>query len=449
MANSKRKIIKYGALILVAVVVYLGVTQYPKLNLFVGYSAKMMSSSVFVGQRSAAFTDANDNNFTPVNLAQDKVDESTQIVSSSFYGLMTRKALYREGLGSVLLVDGYDINTPMPVPKRNKMPTNNPYPYGEGAQKDTVFLNVNYAELQRVVDSAFTQPDVKKTRSVLVIYKDQIIAEKYAEGFDEKSILPGWSMTKSITSTIVGILQTNGELTITEPAPIPEWKDDERAKITLNDLLHMNSGLAWSEDYKRISDAPRMLFLSEDMSKVQQGKELVGTPNNLWNYSSGTTNLLSGILRNYFPTHQAYLDFWYTDLIDRIGMHSMLIEADLAGNYVGSSYGWATTRDWAKFGLLYLHRGNWNGDQVFDPAWTDYVRTPTNTSNGEYGGHFWLNAGGKYPDAPKDLYSANGFQGQRIFIIPSKNLVVVRMGLAGNDGFDFNGFLKGLVQAIE
>jgi len=135
-------------------------------------------------------------------------------------------------------------------------------------------------------------------------------------------------------------------------------------------------------------------------------------------------------------------------LIDRIGMHSMLLEMDLSGNYVGSSYCWGTMRDWSKLGLLYLNNGNWNGDQLFDKKWTDYVRTPAPNSDGQYGGHVWLNASGTYPDVPRDMFSIQGFQGQRIFMIPSKDLVVVRFGLVGNAGFDFNTFLKEIVSAI-
>ncbi|HBS11371.1 MAG TPA: serine hydrolase, partial [Flavobacteriaceae bacterium] len=316
-------------------------------------------------------------------------------------------------------------------------------------QKDTLFAEIDYKNLKAVVDSAFTNNQIKKTRSVLVLYKDQILAEEYADGFDENSLLQGWSMTKSITATIYGILQKQGKLNINDNAKIDAWKNDERANITINDLLHMNSGLAWQEVYEGISDVTKMLFLAENMAKAQEEKQLIGKPNESWNYSSGTSNLLSGMLRKYFDSHQDYLDFWYSSLIDKIGMHSMVIEADLAGNYVGSSYSWATTRDWAKFGLLYLHKGNWNGEQLFDESWVDYVKTPTETSKGVYGGHFWLNAGGKYPDAPKDIYSANGFQGQRVFIIPSKGLVVVRMGLVGDSGFDFNLFLKEITDCVE
>ena len=175
----------------------------------------------------------------------------------------------------------------------------------------------------------------------------------------------------------------------------------------------------------------------------------VAKPTEIWNYSSGTSNLLSGILRQQFRSHQEYLDFPYSALIDKIGMHSMVLEADIAGNYVGSSYSWASTRDWARFGQLYLDRGIWNGEQIFDSEWVDYITTPTQHSNGEYGAHFWLNAEGKYPDVPKDLFSCNGYQGQYVFVIPSKDLVVVRTGLAEEPEFDPNRVLKAVVDAIK
>ena len=129
-------------------------------------------------------------------------------------------------------------------------------------------------------------------------------------------------------------------------------------------------------------------------------------------------------------------------------MHSMLVETDMAGNYVGSSYGWATTRDWSKLGLLYLHKGNWNGEQLFDPSWAKYVSTPTDTSHGRYGAQFWLNAGNHFPNVPRDLYYCSGFQGQMVAIIPSMDLVIVRMGLTEEPQFDFNGLLSGIVWSV-
>ena len=210
----------------------------------------------------------------------------------------------------------------------------------------------------------------------------------------------------------------------------------------------MQSGLEWEEDYTKISDVTRMLFLESDMTQPQKEKSQVAEPTEIWNYSSGTTNLLSGILRQQFRSHQEYLDFPYEAFIDKIGMYSMVMEADLSGNYVGSSYSWASTRDWARFGQLYLNRGLWNGEQLFDAAWVDYITEPTKNSDGRYGAHFWLNVEGYYPDAPKNLYSCNGYQGQHVFIIPSKDLVIVRTGLAEEPEFDVNNFLSTIVKSV-
>ncbi|MGB6153101.1 MAG: serine hydrolase, partial [Pricia sp.] len=247
-----------------------------------------------------------------------------------------------------------------------------------------------------------------------------------------------------------GILQYQNKIDdLFEPAPVSAWQGDDRKKITLNHLLRMQSGLAWEEDYTTISDVTKMLFLDSDMTLAQARNKAIAPPEEVWNYSSGTSNLLSGILRQQFQTHHEYIDFPYVALIDKIGMHSMLIETDMAGNFVGSSYGWANTRDWAKFGILHLNKGLWNGERLFDQKWIDYITLPTAGSDGDYGAHFWLNAGGKYPDVPRDMYSVNGYQGQRVFIIPSKDLVVVRTGLAEEPEFDINGFLRDVVAAIK
>ncbi|WP_372794914.1 serine hydrolase domain-containing protein [Lutibacter sp.] len=445
-----KKILKYSLLLVVLAIIYVVYTNYPRLNIISGYSAKNMSSSVFLAGRTLEVTDNQDNNFSPINIAEDKINIEDKSATASVYGFMNRKAIYREGLGSVLIFDDFNKGTPFLVPNRTNISTDIPYPYGNGEQKDTVFSNVNYNELQTAVSNAFDKNEEYsiKTRAVVVIYKDQIIAEKYAEGFDKDAKILGWSMTKSITSAVLGILEKQGKINVNQKNLFPEWENDDRSKITLNNLLQMNSGLEWDEDYNTMSDVTKMLFLNKDMTKTQLEKPLIGEPNNSWNYSSGTSNLLSGYIRNQFKTHQEYLDFWYAELIDKIGMNSMLIETDLTGNYIGSSYGWATPRDWAKFGLLYLHKGNWNGEQLLNESWVNYTATPTNGSNGEYGAHFWLNAGGVYPNAPKDIFSCNGYQGQRVFIIPSKEMVIVRMGLTEDSSFNFDAFLKEMISAI-
>lgn len=438
------KYIKKILVLLFTAVLLIVFFNYPKLNIIAGYAAKNTASSVFLANRTLAFTDSTDNNFSPIDLGSNKVDMAQQIATTSAFGLLSRKAMYREGLGAVLSLKKSDETASYLIPKRSKPDQVTAFPYGNADQKDSVFSNINYEGLNKAVAEMFDPNN--KTRAVVVVYKDHIIAEKYAKGFYNNSKILGWSMTKSITSTIFGILQSRGVFNVQDKAPIAAWKDDERSAITIHNLLQMNSGLEWDENYDEISDATKMLFLERDMTQQQIHKPLVGKPNESWNYSSGTTNLLSGILRQQFNTQQDYLDFWYTELIDKIGMNSMTIETDLAGNYVGSSYAWATPRDWAKFGLLYLYRGNWNGEQLFDASWVDYVKTPTPSSDGWYGAQFWLNAGNRFPDVPKTMFAANGYQGQNVYIFPENDLVIVRMGLSKNA--DENGFMKEVLASI-
>ncbi|MFH6970133.1 serine hydrolase domain-containing protein [Flavobacterium petrolei] len=430
---------------------YVGFTTYPKLDLISGFSAKSIASGHFIDNRSQEMIEKGDNDIDMIDLAKNKIEDAGKFAVASVYGLKARKAIYREGLGATLINDDFDVSKPYLVPKRTKLNNNLPFPYGNKEPKDSIFTNVNYTKLNAAVANAFDKKGElkKRTRSLLVIYKDKIIAEKYDTGFDKNSRILGWSMTKSITSAMFGILEKQRKFDIDAPAPIPEWANDERKLITTSDLLHMNSGLQWEEKYDRICDATEMLFQAEDMTRSQLEKPAAFKPNTRWNYSSGTTNLLSGILRKQFKTHQEYLDFWYSALIDKIGMNSMVIETDMAGNYVGSSYGWATTRDWSKFGLLYLHNGNWNGEQIFNEGWAKYTATPTNTSDGRYGAHFWLNAGGRFQDVPKDMYFCSGYQGQMILIIPSLDLVVVRMGLKESPEFNFNEIMKGIIGSLK
>jgi CubicO group peptidase (beta-lactamase class C family) len=444
-----KKILGYSALILISILGMAFYINYPKLDLISGFSAKSVASGHFLDNRPLEVIEKGDNDIDLVDLADNEILENEKMAEASVYGFKNRKAIYREGLGAVLINDDYDPTQPYLVPKRTfTKNTTIPFPYGNAEPLKPNLTNVDYDKLNKAVNEAFQPNDEGKkcTRAIVVVYKDQIIAEKYAPGFTKNSRLLGWSMTKSITSTLYGILQKQGKLNINQPAPINEWANDERKKITIHNLLQMNSGLEWDENYNEISDVTKMLFQESDMTKSQINKPLVGKPNATWNYSSGTTNLLSGIIRKQFKTHQDYLDFWYSALIDKIGMHSMLIEADLEGNYVGSSYAWANARDWAKFGLLYLHNGNWNGEQLFDPTWSKYVSTPTPTSEKKYGAQFWLNAGGKMPDVPKDVYFADGFQGQRVFIIPSHDMVVVRLGY---DHIDMNAFMRDVLKSIK
>ncbi|MBL7471823.1 serine hydrolase domain-containing protein [Robertkochia sediminum] len=423
--------------------------NYPKLDIITGYSSKSHCSCTYVARRPEAFTDSTDNNFSPVNLASDRTNRTEETASASLFGLKKRTAQYIPGLGCILMPPGKKALDFSQRPRRSNSISAAPYPYGNGAQKDTTFPEIDYKKLNASIDAAFSDNHLKKTRAVLVVYKDRIIGEKYAPGFDETSLHLGWSMTKSITATLYGILQEEGMIDIANPAPVASWQNDNRKHITYNDLLQMSSGLAWEEDYSRISDVTKMLFTASDMSAVAENKELLHEPGTHFYYSSGTTNLLSGLLKQEIGNLQEYLNFPYQMLIDRIGMHSMVLETDASGTYVGSSYSWATARDWAKFGLLYLHKGNWNGDRIFAESWADYVSTSASDSEGTYGAQFWLNESGVLPDVPRDTYFADGYQGQRVYVIPSKDLVVVRMGITDGNYFDFNEFTGGITNAIQ
>jgi CubicO group peptidase (beta-lactamase class C family) len=447
-----KKILKITVFCLALLGLIFYIFAYPKLDLISGFSAKSVASGTFLDNRSLAIIESGDNDIPLVDLARNSVNLNEQFAISSVYGIKERKAIYRPGLGATLIDESFDVSKPYLIPRRTLKPnTSIPYPFGAGAPKDSTFGNINYGLLKKTVAQAFDSKGEKRnrTRAVVVLYKDHLIYEQYVDGFTKDSRLLGWSMTKSLTGTYFGILQYQGKIDIRKPAPIAAWQNDDRKKITLHNLLQMNSGLEWEEQYDKICDATQMLFQARDMATVQRDKPLVGKPNSSWNYSSGTTNLLSGILRQQFASHQDYLDFWYTSLLDKIGMHSALVETDMAGNFVGSSYGWATPRDWAKFGLLYLHKGLWNGERLFSEEWAKYVATPTPTSEGRYGAQFWLNSGGKFPDVPRSMFYCSGFQGQMVAIFPEHDLVIVRMGLKEDPGFDFNGLLSGIVKSIQ
>ncbi|MDF4222317.1 serine hydrolase [Maribacter sp. M208] len=422
--------------------------NYPKLNLISGYASKNMASSVFIADRDIDGITLNDNNMPLIKLADTKVSNKNKSATATVYGLMPRTAVYKEGLGAVLTNKEFSKHNFDIVPNRFTKKDTLPFLYGNNGVIDTILDNVAYDKLEVAFENAFKDAE-QKTRSLLVIHKNQIIGERYIDGFTKETKILGWSMTKSILATLYGILEYQDKIDM----DYKPFSDEIRIKnpktnITLDHLLRMQSGLEWDENYFKISDVTRMLFLDSDMTLAQRNKKVVAPPTEIWNYSSGTTNLLSGILRDQFKSHQEYLDFPYRELIDRIGMNSMLLETDLSGNYILSSYAWATTRDWAKFGLLYLNRGEWNGERIFSESWSDYVSKPTINSNGTYGAHFWLNAEAKYADIPTDLYSVNGFQGQRIFIIPSKDLVVVRTGLKEQTDEQFNTLLKEIIASI-
>lgn len=412
---------------------------YPKLKLITGFAAKNAASNYFIAHQSIEQTNKEDNANGLLKLATTQLTNATTVVSSVF-GLSPKKAIYMKGMGCVLLNSKQPIPTDFCIPQRNKIDIQKPYPFGHLPPISTKLPNVNYEQLQLITNQLFSSTDpygLENTRGFLVLYKGQIIAEKYQKGFDKNSIFQGWSITKSLMTTCFGVLEKEG-YDIHQPITgFKNWQLDDRKKITTHHLLQMEDGLEWEENYTKISDVTLMLFDDDDVTQRPLSKKIKHQPGTFFNYASGSSNILSALLRKQFKTQQDYINFPYKALFDKIGMHSLSIETDIHGNYINSSYSWATTRDWAKFGQFILQNGNWNGEQLLSKNWTNYIRTPNTSSKGEYGGHWWLNQGGFMKKTPKSIFYADGYQGQRIFVVPNKEMVIVRFGISNLERENF------------
>ncbi|GGE08162.1 hypothetical protein GCM10011529_13240 [Polymorphobacter glacialis] len=297
-------------------------------------------------------------------------------------------------------------------------------------------------------DAFFTAPGLAETRALIVMKDGKRVYERYAPGFGPGNRLISWSMAKSITATLVGELVADGKLALDAPAPVPEWRTDPgdpRGAITLRQLLNMSSGLKHVEaDPPEAADTNRGLFSdkSGDIAEFAVSARLESKPGTAFEYSTLTTHILADIVgRTVAPgakpmaRRAAMRRFIMQRLAGPAGMPSLLCEFDPRGTLLGGSLCHATARDWANFGELYRGNGVVAGRQVVSPDWVRFVRTPAPTNPG-YGGHFWLNraraAGGETAlfaeQGPADAYAAIGHLGQYVIIVPSKGLVVVRLG---------------------
>jgi len=272
------------------------------------------------------------------------------------------------------------------------------------------------------------------THALLIIQGGKLLLERYAPDFGPDVTCHSWSMAKSITHALVGIAVGDGRLDITRPADAPEWRTpgDPRAEITLDQLLRMSSGLQFVEDYTpgQTSDVIEMLFGSgkEDVAAYAASRPAAHAPDSFMAYASGTTNIVSRALGDALGLKgDAFGAFMRQRLFDPLGMTSAMPKFDTAGTFIGSSYCFCTPRDFARFGLLYLRDGMWDGQRLLPEGWVDYGRTPTlrqpDAVDGPYGAHWWLDAFGA------GTFSANGYDGQFIIIRPDRDLIVVRNGL--------------------
>ncbi|MBL3655719.1 serine hydrolase domain-containing protein [Fulvivirga sediminis] len=454
------KFFKAIIFIMLMVLLVFGVSYLWKaLPIISGYGAKNLCSCVYVANRlPESVIDKELGNF-PFTLGSFEVDTSDSSAYGSVWGFAKIKAIYRKGIGCTLVseiseeeVRGQDIH----VPKHKVLQDSVLWPLGNAAvYKDS---SMDLKAVNQVLDEAFEETDPEKpknTRALVVVHHGKIVAEKYASGFQINTPQLGWSMTKSVTNALVGLLVKDGKLNIHDPAPLASWAgSDPRRKITLDHLLRMSSGLEWEEVYTGPSTATNMLFSKGNMGEYASSFPLVKQPDEEWYYSSGTSNIISMIVRD--ATGKDYYNFVHNRLLNKIGMTSAVIEPDASGTFVGSSYMYATPRDWAKFGLLYLNDGVWGEERILPDGWVEYSSTVTPTAKeGNYGAHFWTNADPEgrpgeryYPSAPTDMYSMNGFEGQRVFILPSQDMVIVRMGQNKRGNFDFDALLKGVLAAI-
>jgi len=458
MKRNNRRIVKrvfqvLGLLLLIFIVVFLR-SAFP---IVTGYGAKNLCSCVFISDREPEDVIAKELGTFPLSLGKFTINYEDSSASSTVWGMARKKAIYRKGLGCTLINSVTEeslraVNFDQPAfpydPDTVSWPRGNILPNSLPGYIDQQALN-------KAMAAAFVEPDPEAphyTRAVVVLHKGQLVGEQYAEGFGPEIPQISWSMAKSFTNALVGLLSKDGKLDIHEKAPVDAWADQEdpRNAITLDHLMRMSSGLKWTEIYALPSSATNMLFKDASMAATAAAVPAAIPPDEEWNYSSGTTNIISEIIKDAVGQDN-YWNWVHKELFHKIGITTATFEPDASGTFVGSSYLWMTPRDYARFGLLYLQDGIWNGERLLPEGWVDYSQTPTPAApRGIYGAQFWRNGSpGTFPNVPADAYYASGYQGQFILIVPSKELVVVRLGFTASDNFDFNTLVKDIMAALD
>lgn len=393
-----------------------------------------------------------------------EVDREAQRVHADAFGLAEKTAVYRPGLGCALAIEvepeslraeGFES-----AASTRRSGAEVPWPLGEGRDERPDPPGLDRAALDAALDSLFVEAKGDErplaTRAVLVVHDGRLLAERYGPGFDADTPQLGWSMTKSVTSALVGLLVAREMIAVDEPVGFEAWSsaDDPRAALTWDHLLRMSSGLAFDEDYTLRTDVTVMLFDAHDGAAIALDKPLAHPIDEHWAYSSGTTNLITLAMRERFADDAAYHRFPREALFAPLGMDSAVIETDPSGTFVGSSFMYATPRDWARFGLLYLDDGVWAGERLLPEGWVarSTAPTPTHPSQG-YGYQWWLNAAedreqALLPGVPADAFLASGHQGQMVLVVPSRDAVIVRMGMTNGERWPRAEFAAAVLAAL-
>lgn len=428
--------------------VLLGSLAQPYLRSATSYKAKAVCSEYFVAGR--VWNDILANDFIGihpiVSRATVSVDQRRRVVKARVFGIMgTVEAVYRPGFGCALAIDGQ--------------------PDGQALDRLRVKSIRWPVEVNAVIQDAVEelQSDERREtpadiRALLIIQDGVIIAESYAEGFDANVPMQSWSMAKSVTQAMAAIAIDQGLISLEDRELMPDWTgSDPRADITVENLLHMTDGLNFVEDYDDpTSDVTRMLFGSRNMGLAASQAPLGNTPGTHWAYSSGTTNILSYVLRREIEASGQNYHYWvYENLFNPIGMRYPIFETDAGGTFIGSSYLYATAREWARLGQLYLDDGMWNGQRVLPEGTVTYATTASLPDDAPfYGAHWWLNkplpdGQRRLPGLPDDAYFMGGHDVQRVIVIPSKNAVIVRLGMTRPPVDDAVDIMPGFAAIID
>lgn len=410
-----------------------------------GY-AKIMCSAVFITGLDPAFAAENVGYFTApyeerAKLGTPRIDREKHAVEVTLPDGTVRRAVEVGSQGCVTLPIGQSHPFFKPTVLKSALPNpaTQPWPMGDRLPGSGLPAGIDETQIEEAVKVADDPSGM--TAAFLITYEGRIVAEHYGEHVSHSTPLEGWSMGKSIIATLMGILIREHAYSLWQPAPIPQWQapGDPRAAITIADILHMSSGLRIRSpadpDFDERGPYPDHLYLytgSIDSFNYAATRPLEWPPNTVGRYRNTDPVLASYLIRLAVEKrHEDYHAFPQRALFDRIGIRTMVLDVDPYGNFLTQGYEQGSARDWARLGNLYLQDGVWNGQRILSEEFVRFVRTPAPAWEADhrpvYGGFFWLNETGRFP-IPKDSYYMAGAGGQFVFIIPSRHLVVVRLG---------------------
>jgi len=355
-------------------------------------------------------------------------------------GIAPRTAKYNGDQGCAILPRGEtDVHfKPVTVTPRAGDAAEQPWPTGDKNATSPLPAGVNTGTIAAALDWGMAQRE-QNTRAIVVVYRGKIIGERYARGWTGDTPQISWSAGKSITAALVGILVRRGELHVDDRAPVKEWssESDPRRNIRIRDLLHMSSGLDFAnlglngpESFTRANKHMRVYFDGLNVFDHAVNQPLEIPPDTEWRYRNSDPLTLGKIVKEMVQARGAdYLSFPQRELFDPIGARHFVLETDAWGNFIMTGFDYGSAHDWARFGLLHLWDGLWQGRRILPEGWVRFVSTPAPADKSRgYGGLFWLNRGGAWKGVPEDAFAALGHMGQYAMVIPSRDLVVVRLG---------------------